>query len=470
MPSLRNLLQPVNRLLPETLSRIARFMDKDAIDTRSIIPLTHVCRYWRESIVSTPGNWTLVSSERIGLAELSLERCRAVPLELWLDMGQVRTNPGFSARVTPHVQNIGALRINCISTTEELAQTFLGFPQSMPNLRSFSLSPGLLHAATVDPFAESTPALTHLSLAYVPLYPSLQRLRTLTDLTLRNHRFDLNLDTFMDFLEGNHALERAVLDIWFTPASLERLRDRDTTTNPLRFLSISSAGAAGGSALISRIALRRGATLEVMLCGGGSGLSDILPVVSVAHRQSVQSITSMEYHSDARSVQLLGPDGTFSLTCGSSPEDPFAEFPLLHLTNVRAFHIVRRELALNLGDSPDHLARITFPPSSHPALEMLAIVREVHTPYLFSALFSEPSASPLLRTIAFTDCELDEGFMGALTRFAVDRKNTPSAPLHRVVIVNSKGNLPGVASIDALGGHVPVVDIRIGKKLPTDLI
>jgi len=83
IPSLRNLLQPVNRLLPETLSRIARLtVNEDAIDTGSIVPLTHVCRYWRESIVSTPGNWTLVSSERFGLAGLSMERCLAVPLEL----------------------------------------------------------------------------------------------------------------------------------------------------------------------------------------------------------------------------------------------------------------------------------------------------------------------------------------------------------------------------------------------------
>ena len=445
-------------------------MDENAIDTRSVVPLTHVCRYWRDSIVSTPGNWTLVSSERIGLAELSLERCRAVPLELWLDMAQVRANPGFSARMTPHVQNVGSLRINCISTTEELTQTFPGFPQSMPNLRSFSFSPGLLHSATVDPFGETTPALTHLSLAYVPLYPSLQRIRTLTDLTLRNHRFDLHLDTFMDFLEGNRALERATLDVWFAPASLQRLRDRGAIVNRLQFLSISSAGAVGGSALISRIALQRGATLEFTLCGGGARLSDVIPIISTIHSQNLESIGFMEYHCDERKIRLLGPNGTFSLTCASSPEVPFAEFPLLQLTNVQAFHLIRRELVLNLGDSPDRLARMIFPPLSLPALGVLAIEREVHTSHLFSALFSDPSASSSLKTIAFMDCELDGSFMEALTRYAADRKNTPSTPLHRVAIVSSKGTLPSVTSIDALGEYVQVVDVRIGKKLPTDLI
>jgi len=473
IPSLRNLLLPVNRLLPETLSRIAQFMDEDAIDTRSIISLTHVCRYWRESIVSTPRSWTLVSSERINLAELSLERCRAVPLELWLDMTQVRANPEFTARIAPHVQNIGALRMNCISSPQDLAQTFPGFPQSMPNLRSFSFSPGPLHPSqdwSVDPFGAATPALTHLSLAYVPLYPSLRRLTTLTDLSLRNHDFKLHLDTFLDFLEGNRALERANLDVWFTPSSLQNLRVRDVIANRLQTLSISSADAEGGGALISRIALQKGATLEVTL-DGGARLSDVLTVASaVNHLPNSHSATFMEYHSDERNIRQLGPNGTFSFKCVSSPEDPLAELPLLHLTNVREFHLVRRFLAVNLGESPDGLARITFPPPSLPALETLAIEREVHTPELFSALFSDPSASPSLKTIAFMDCELDEGFMGALTRYAADRKNTTSAPLHRVVIVNSKGTLPGVASIGALGAHVPVVDVRIGKKLPTDLI
>ena len=469
---MRNLLQPVNRLLPETLTRIARLMDEDAIDTRSIIPLTHVCRYWRESIVSTPGNWTLVSSERFGLAGLSLERCRAVPLELWLDMTQVGANPEFSATITPHIQNIGTLRINCISTIEELAQTFPDFPRSMPNLRSFSFSPSLLRPNqdwSTDPFEASTPALTHLSLAFVPLYPSLLRLTTLTDLTIRNHRFDIHLDTFLDFLEGNRALERATLDIWFKPPSLQNPRGRDPIANNLQTLSISSADAAGGGALISRIALQSGTTLEVS-CDGGARSREFLSAALVGHLPHLQSPTFMEYHSDERQVRLLGPDGTFSLACVSGREKAFAEFPLLHLTSVRGFRFVRRPLALNLGDTPDRLARITFPPSSLPALETLAIEREVHTPKLFTALFSDPSASPLLKTVAFMDCELDDGFLGALTQYASNRKNTPSTPLYCVVIVNSKGTLPGVALIDALGEHVPVVDIRIGKKLPTDLI
>jgi len=59
--------------------------------------------------------------------------------------------------------------------------------------------------------------------------------------------------------------------------------------------------------------------------------------------------------------------------------------------------------------------------------------------------------------------------MKELTQFASDRKNTTSARLHRVIIVDSGGKFPSATSIDALEKHVPIVDVRRGKKLPTDL-
>jgi len=386
-------------------------------------------------------------------------------------MSQVRENPGFSAMITPHTQNIGTLRIDCISI-EELAQTFPDFPRSMPNLRSFSFSPSLRlnHDLSTDPFEAFTPALTHLSLEFLPLYPSLLCLRMLTDLTIRNGPFfDIHLDTFLDFLEGNRALERANLDIRLKLPFLQNLRGRDPFTNRLKTLSISS-NAAGASALISRIALQRGATLEVS-CDGGAKLSDILSVASgVAHLPNLREATFMEYHPDHRTFRLVGPNGTFSFSLANGRGNPFSEFHLLHLTHVRAFHFVRREVVRNPAENPDRPSPNEFLPSSFPALETLAIEREIHTPILFAAIFSNPPTPPSLKIIAFLDCQLDDGFLEALTQYASNRKNTTSAPLHHVVIVNSKGDLPRFASIGALGRHVPVVDVRIGEKLPTDLI
>ena len=59
--------------------------------------------------------------------------------------------------------------------------------------------------------------------------------------------------------------------------------------------------------------------------------------------------------------------------------------------------------------------------------------------------------------------------MEELMRFASDRKNTTLARLHCVAIVHPEGKSPGIASIRKLEDHVPVVDVRIATKIPTEM-
>ncbi|KAF9649588.1 hypothetical protein BDM02DRAFT_3186215 [Thelephora ganbajun] len=446
IPSLRNLLQPVNRLPSEILSHVARcFLHEKTIDTRSIIPLTHVCRYWRESIISAPENWALISSERINLTELSLERCKAAPLKVYLNMDQVEANPRFSDLIGPYIKNTETLHLNRISNIEGLTRTLPNLSQSMPNLRSLSLSGLADWDGSINPFGPFTPTLTHLSLIRIPLHSSFMDLRTLTDLTLRNNAFNLHCDTLLDFLEENCSLKRATLEIRFTHPSFRISRRQLAIENRLQSLSICSINAMDNKALISRIALQRGAHLEITLYARNTESDDVLSIISTTHLSNLKSPTFMEYHPGSRI--------------------PFTEFPPPVLTNIREFRFIHR--AWGLEESSLNLT--VFPPSSFPALETLAIERGIGVSRLFSALFSNPSSSPLLKTLAFLDCDLDEGFMGGLTRFSSNRRNTTSAWLHRVVIANSKGNLPSVTSINALENHVPVVDVRIAKQLPTDL-
>ena len=462
----------MNRLPPEILSRIVRFTGEYAVDARSIIPLTHVCRYWRESIISTPGNWTLISSEWIRLTELSLERCQAIPLELWLSMRQVRENSNFSALITPYMENTRTLHVHCISTIGELAQALPNFPQSMPNLRSLSFSSDLVHAhqdVSTDPFGQLPFALTHLSLTSIPLYPSFRRLTTLTNLSIHNHHFDLHLDTLLDFLEANRALEHVNLNVRLTRPAFRGSRRPLGIVNNLRSLSIRSTSAAEINAFISKIPLQKGARVEIDHHDGNAGLSEVLFGISVTHFSNLQSPTSMEYRPDDRTIQLLGPNGGFVFSCVPHRKAPFVEFPLLQLANIKVFRLVRRVLAPRGPEHHPNFRRITFPPLAIRAVEALTIAHELDVPHLLSALFADPSVSSSLKTLAFLDCHLDEVCMEALTKFVSDRKNTSSAWLHRIVIVSLRQNLPSAASIDALGELVPVVDVRVGRTLPAEL-
>ena len=470
IPTLKNQLQPANRLPPEILSHIVQYIPHEYTkDTKPIIPMTHVCRHWRHSIILDPQNWTRISSRRLGLAKLSLERSKAAPLELWLSFPQRAIALGFFRLMTPYIQNTKVLTVHPCSAGD--IRKLRNILHATPNLRSLSLLVDDVESHVLDwsndPFPRFAAALTYLYLSMnIPLYPSFLRLRTLTNFTMYHHEFNLHLDVLLDFLEENLSLEHTALQIVFGKPSLRNSQRRVPIKNRLRALSISSTCAADTDALISKIAVQKGAHLQVGLLHPNVGSSHIQSVISTAHLSNIPSPTSMEYCPDEesiRTIQLLGPNGSFSFDRWPKEDPLFDEFSFLPLKNIRTFHLNHR---MPICRQPDPVA---FPSSALPVLETLVIKRESAVSHILSALFSDPSSSPLLKTLAFLDCRINHGFMEELTRFSSNRKKTTSAQLHRVVIVNSKGELPPFALIDELWKHVPVVDVRVWKELPSDL-
>ena len=396
----------------------------------------------------------------------TLERAKAAPLHVTL----VPKNDLASYRVPePYIQNISALRFTKLTTTEQLKQALPGFPQSTPNLRSLRLGlvRGTVWDQSADPFESLAPTLRCLELFHLTLYPSILRLKSLVVFVYISIRSDLHIDTLLDFLEENHSLKSVNLGIVFREDSLRHSRRRIPIKNQLRDLSIHCLGTImDGQALISGIGLQKGGCLSIP-CRMGAKLNDILSGVSPTHLLNFRSSTLMEYKSYTRKIRLVGPNGELSLenTYIFSWGDPFVEFPQLSLTHIQEFRLVHR-----VPEDGDYTpVPIVFDQSSFPALETLAVDCETSVSHLLSALFSNPSSPPSLKTLAFLNCDLDEDFMEKLTRYASDRRGTTSAWLHQVVIVNSDGILPSVSSIRKLEEHVPVVDVKVGTKLPKDL-
>ena len=284
---------------------------EDDTDARSIILLTHVCRYWREFIISRPNNWTLVSTRSEGLGMLSLRRAKeAEPLELQLYMDQVRREPGFSELINSRIQNAKALCLSQFKTIKELTRTLPNLTQSAPNLRSLTLV-GLGGAdwdQSADPFESLAPGLRYLKLANIPLYSSFLRLRTLTDLGLDDPRFTLHLDTLLDFLEENRSLESATLNIRFAQGSLRSSRREVAIANKLQYLSIDVGSAVDSKALVSKISLRRSARLEIRSCGDAE-LKLVMSGVPANQFANLPSPDFMEhqYHGSERSIRSTSP-------------------------------------------------------------------------------------------------------------------------------------------------------------------
>ena len=455
-------MQPVNRLPPEILSYIARGVcNKYHEDARTIIPLTHVCRYWRVSIISTPENWAVISNHPNNIAALSLERAKAAPLEIYLDMDRRRQDPEFLDPFIPHFRNAETMRITSLSTIEDLS--FVS-QHTMANLRSLALlDRGHLNwDRSIDPFEPLTYTLRYLELFAIPLYPSFLNLTTLTGLDLRDFRCSIHLDTFLDFLERNHSLTSARLHIWFIEPFLRSSRRRAPIQNRLQYLRIVCGDVMDGQALISGIALSKGAELEFN-CWCNDGVNDVLSVIPTTHLSNLPSPTFMRYRVCPRFIKLHGPNGAASFYSSPGPNIPFAEFPRIPLASIRRFHLD----ACGWDSIQSSPGSVTFHLSPFTALETF-IAYHTDLSYL-SALLENPSASPSLKTFAFLNCFLSEEFMEALTRFASDRKNTTSTRLQCVVIIHQSKMFPSIASIRTLERHVPLVDVRIATELPRDL-
>ena len=459
------MLQPVNRLPPEIISHFARCLIGDDTSTRSIIPLTHVCRYWRESITSAPGNWTSISSISTKLTALSLKRSRLAPLRLKLSMEHIRRYPKFRDLLTPHVQNaIEVLHFCDLPSGRDFTQTFPDFPQSLPNLRTLELvsSGESKHRwdSSTDPFGSLPPTLRHLSLTNIPLYPSFLKLETLTKLTLEYlYIHPSPLDTILDLLEENRSLESVDINILSKKLPVGTSQRQTVIANQLQHLSIVCPDAMATRTIISNASLKRGAHLKIDFCGEDTepALNKILFDVSLAHLSNLPSPTFMEYNSSPRAVRLAGPNGHFSYKHHLYARIPFVEFPVLPLTKVRELRLAHTGLPVALN------------PSSFPALETLTIQYNGNISDLFSTLFPNPSIFPSLKTLGFLNCAITDGFMAGLARFASDRKKTTSAWLHRVLIVHWDGKVPSNGLIRRLGDNVMIVDVRIGDKLPDDL-
>ena len=99
----KNTFAPINRLPLDVFSLFPYHCDDD----KSLITMTHVCRSWREILVSRSSLWTTFECADVEKTRTYLERSGTCPFEVYLKKGRYLTN-AFRLMV-PHLYRLRTL-------------------------------------------------------------------------------------------------------------------------------------------------------------------------------------------------------------------------------------------------------------------------------------------------------------------------------------------------------------------------
>ena len=452
----------MNRLPPEAITLCATFVS--STDPRPIIPLTHVCRYWRNAIISSPRNWASIDNRWKQLIPTCLHRARVVPLTVNIKVSAIERDETFVEAIIPHTSRIDHLSLTGYQSIEAAANVFpTFFTSTMHDLISLELQQSsdpveLFHSRSVPP-AFSIPwklsRLTSLHLTRTPLYPAITSVTSLLDLRLDGYRTPFRFPEFIGFLGANPNLQSIVLDVQFEyPPSGSEKR---VSLPRLRRLSLTCAVPLDAKMLISSISLPRGVSLEVAGSSTNSftTLPSFLPSPPTQIREILAPIMTIKYQYDPGMIQFYGSDSDLSFRRSPCGFAPHPELSLFTVSTVRELH-----LKTSYDLDPSVL-------SQFPALETLALVDVVDFSTLFAFLTVEPVLCPSLKTIGLLDCRLGPRVIRELEEVVVGRRKSTAARLYRIVIVSQAGRFPVDHDlILQLRRSVPCVDVRIDDKLP----
>ena len=452
----------------ELLGRIAQEVSAGDTDTKSIIPMTHVCRSWREHLVLYSVIWTRISSESTEkLTDMALDRSKTVFLEACVRDEDTENQSRFIAKITPHFHKITALSVIYSKSDSSLTTCFKEMPSSLQEL-TLTLPYWYYREHkrfTYEPDSFPT-TLKCLSLTNFPLFPSFSKIRTLTRFVLKDRYFDHSMDELLKFLAANGSLKSVSLDINFkedNPIS----QDRPLIKNNFESLDIT-ASTKTAKALLSRISLQRGIHLSIRATNGF-----ICPTSFCFGFKSnpfVQITPFNQMEVKPRVIELSGPDGSFfsfdnppkMFPSRDFPGYPRSEFPQFSYENIQHLRI------------RPYTDCLVVDPSVFPSLKTLIIEHWDGKPDLLSKLLGYPKSFPLLETVEFWYCDISDRLARDLVHFASELKNIRSKPLSSVTIVyfrseddqylnaipkdlvrELKLHVPGDGAVQALPGKLP---------------
>jgi hypothetical protein len=120
--SVKNTFAPINRIPQEIFSLIPGYRGTE----KALIALTHVCRGWREQLISCSSLWSSLDCASVDRTRVYLERSKTSPLDICLGEGRAPFLQDAFLLTVPHRDRLKSLSITASSNDlVELTKHFL---------------------------------------------------------------------------------------------------------------------------------------------------------------------------------------------------------------------------------------------------------------------------------------------------------------------------------------------------------
>ena len=336
--SLESILQPINRLPKDIFIRIPRFFVNEKGDyhynafpmNKPLITMTHVCRSWRNVLLSTPTLWTQIDFSKSAYSQQAEGFLRRSGNQL-LDVHQfLESEDHVEPFLSTTLHNIHRLRsLEIVSFLWHLERVLTRFTRSAPELKHLTISndPNItdrdmrLHKTI---FEDRLPKLTTLTLHRICTnlrdfnFPSLTRFTfvTGTEVSVRN---------LTSFFERCPLLEFIRISLRYMPQPPTAPPRRRVLLATLQELRLDQTACTTG--LLDHLVLPK--CTEMMLEGQftdeafdqyGSPAAQLHPS-SINHLPVTRGITKAV--AMPKSCVLSGPNGTLRFWCFDGARENF---------------------------------------------------------------------------------------------------------------------------------------------------
>ena len=473
---LANELCPINTLPPEVLSVIPTYWPADS--QRDLIRATHVCRYWRTTLIASPSLWNVVKSGNEALARCILHRSRQFPLSLEIKhpgqegvFSDVVLSRAKSLTIDLPVTSLKKTLARLVSPTPALEELSITLTDSSVDSFSIADTGGFVDSFSIaDTGGFVMLSKLHLKGVHSNLFHLL--IPRLATLHLENLRNSPRMPDLLRFLRHTPWLERLVL-VKVGPRKDEGFLGPVVSLGLLRTLTLH--GTVAKANLLRHLVIPASANINLMghFEYGLEGFMEELLPPSLQHLPVTSSFTSLSIKKlllYSCVIKLSGNDGSLNTTVTESVK--LERFPgRVNLTSSTAGLCFQRLTPLVLN-TVTHLAIQSDPQDEHifpdpslfhdflhqlPSLQSICLVHcDFNSIRAFDPVeVNLPSFSSLDIHVA-PDRKIDLGLLSDIAK----SKLSLQCPLERVKLVSSTAIAFDKSEMVRLREHVQVVEVR----------